>query len=282
MSFNKKKLKPKKQVAIVVPMSTRQEITPDEKISLNHLYAFLGDYDKFMIVPESMNFNFEGFRILPFEDQFFGSVLAHVKLILSPKLYETFSDYEYILMYHLDSLVFSDQLSYWCKAGYDYIGAPWIKHEDAPYAGNKTYEGKVGNGGFTLKKVQSCLNVLYSKQLTIPPSEYWQKNYASKPAFLQFLNMYKILFKRFGFRNTVKWENRRLGNKVGTAVEYFWAHRANHYYPQFRIASVETAIQFAFECVPRYCFEMNGKKLPFGCHAWSRYDPEFWEPYLLK
>jgi hypothetical protein len=32
---------------------------------------------------------------------------------------------------------------------------------------------------------------------------------------------------------------------------------------------------------PRLCFELNGRKLPFGCHAWQRYDRGFWEPYLL-
>lgn len=272
---------PKKRVAVVVPMSMRKEITADEQISLKHLYTNLGGYDKYMIVPKGIDFNVEGFAMLPFSENFFGSVLAHARLILSSKFYEAFSDYEYILMYHLDSLVFSDQLAYWCEAGYDYIGPPWIKHKDAPYAGNKTYEGKVGNGGFTLKKVESCLRVLNSKKLTLSPSDFWQKFYASKPALTRWLNMYKKIFKRFGFRNTVKYETKRLGQLMGTSVELFWADRAKHYYPPFKIAPVETAVKFAFECVPRYCYEVNGNKLPFGCHAWQRYDPDFWKPYLL-
>jgi hypothetical protein len=39
---------------------------------------------------------------------------------------------------------------------------------------------------------------------------------------------------------------------------------------------------FSFEVAPRYCFKMNRERLPFGCHAWSKYDQEFWEPFLLK
>jgi lipopolysaccharide/colanic/teichoic acid biosynthesis glycosyltransferase len=26
---------------------------------------------------------------------------------------------------------------------------------------------------------------------------------------------------------------------------------------------------------------MNGRRMPFGCHAWERYDPEFWRPHVL-
>jgi hypothetical protein len=27
---------------------------------------------------------------------------------------------------------------------------------------------------------------------------------------------------------------------------------------------------------------MNGGNMPFGCHAWERYDRRFWEPHLLS
>jgi hypothetical protein len=62
--------------------------------------------------------------------------------------------------------------------------------------------------------------------------------------------------------------------------DHFWPNRAAHYYPPFKVAPVDIALQFAFECVPRYCYELNGRRLPFGCHAWGRYDRDFWMPYL--
>jgi hypothetical protein len=47
------------------------------------------------------------------------------------------------------------------------------------------------------------------------------------------------------------------------------------------IAPLEVALRFAFEANPRICYEMNNYEIPFGCHAWEKYDKEFWLPYLL-
>ncbi len=68
----------------------------------------------------------------------------------------------------------------------------------------------------------------------------------------------------------------------GRAVDVFWGLRAVDYYPDWKVASVEEGLRFGFEVEPSRCFEMNGRELPFGCHAWARYDRSFWEPYLLK
>ncbi len=254
------KKKPKKLVAIVVPLSNRTEFTPEEEISLRHLIHYLGGYDKY-----------------------FGSAEAHNKLILSGKFYKAFNDYKYILIYHLDSLVFSDQLTQWCNMDFDFIGAPWIKHKDAPYAGNLAYEGKVGNSGFALKKVESFLKVLCSPIYSENPTMYWERTYAKKKKYIQYINFPKRLLKYLTVFNGVKWEIYILKKYTKKYIDdRFWANRATHYYPEFKIAPVETALRFAFECVPRYCFELNNHTLPFGCHAWHRYDREFWEPYLLK
>ena len=64
----------------------------------------------------------------------------------------------------------------------------------------------------------------------------------------------------------------------------------NPYHPQFgsvinqisfKVASLEEGLRFAFEVSPKTCYEMNGGKLPFGCHAWAKYDPEFWKAHLV-
>jgi Protein of unknown function (DUF5672) len=52
--------------------------------------------------------------------------------------------------------------------------------------------------------------------------------------------------------------------------------------PTFRIPPPETALSFAFETNPRECFELNGRRLPFGCHKWWLHDREFWEPYVVE
>ena len=62
----------------------------------------------------------------------------------------------------------------------------------------------------------------------------------------------------------------------------FWSDQARLIYPDFKVCSVESGLQFGFDEEPAYCFEQNGRKLPFGCHGWYKYDRQFWEPYLLK
>lgn len=268
-----------KLVAIVVPLSNRKEFTPEEEISLSHLIHFLGKYDKYFMAPEGLQIDYSGFGIKYFDKRFFGSAAANNRLWLSPhaEFYKSFIDYKYILIYHLDSLVFSDQLTQWCGLDFDSIASPWIKHKDAPYAG-KQQEGKVGNGGFSLRKVESFLKVINSSRYSIEPAKYWEMHYASKPKLEQYLNLPKKILKYLKIFNNVKWEMSR----YRLNEDYFWASRATYYYPEFKIAPLEIALRFAFECVPRYCFKKNNYNLPFGCHAWHKYDREFWESYLLK
>ena len=268
----------RKLVAIVVPMFNRVELTPEEEISKKHLLHHLNNYDKYMLVPKSLEIDIPGFKNVYLNKKFFGSLQAHANLLLSDYFYNLFRNYEFIFIYHLDSLVFSDQLVEWCEQGFDYIGAPWIKHKDAPYAGNKDFEGKVGNGGFSLRRVDSFLKMFNSPQLFKDPEEYWQNYYSSRSKIVQILNYPKKILKNLGFRNTVKWEMVH----YGPSEERFIANRADYYSPGFKIADVKTALKFAFECVPQYCFEQNNHNLPFGCHAWHKYDRSFWEPYMLK
>src|SRR5262249_9565079 len=103
--------RPTKLVAIVVPVSNRPELTTDEEISLRHLLHFLGTYDKFLIAPRGLKIELPGFATRHFSESFFGSARANGKLMYSPQFYKEFEDYKFILIHHLDALVFSDQLT---------------------------------------------------------------------------------------------------------------------------------------------------------------------------
>jgi hypothetical protein len=39
---------------------------------------------------------------------------------------------------------------------------------------------------------------------------------------------------------------------------------------------LKDALEFAFERYPRKCFKLNNHNLPFGVHAWEKYDKSFW------
>ena len=266
--------KTKKQVAVVVPLSNRKELLPEEQISLRHLEHYLGRYDKYMVAPNSLDLHYPGFAVKRFSESYFGSVKAHSRLMLSPAFYEEFSDYKYILTYHLDALVFSDQLLQWCETDLDFVGAPRLANSDRPHV--------VGNGGFALRKVESFLKVLRSKEYAVDPDLYWERFSAGRPAYSQYLNLPRKYLKRLKIFNNIQRDIKLCLEANAHHEDIFISEKAVKYYPEFKIAPLEVALRFAFDEVPRVCFEMNNYCLPFGCHAWFKSDREFWEPYLIK
>jgi hypothetical protein len=261
-------------VAVVVPLHLRDHLTPDEEISVRHLNHFLGRYPRVLVSPESLDFSLPGFQVRRVGDEYFGSAAAHRRLLLSRMFYELFLDYEYILFYHLDALVFADRLEEWCEKGFDYVGPPWLVSEEDPNLGFS----RAGNGGFSLRRVRSFLRVMDSKRLSQAPRDHWKARYAGRPLPVRILNAPKRVLKHLRTFNGVRWELDRFPKNE----DRFWSDRAVHYDPDFRVAPVEEALRFAFEVAPRYCFERNGRRLPFGCHAWPVYDRTFWEPHLLR
>ena len=281
------KIPKKKTVAIVVPMYN-EVLSADAQISLRHLEHYLGGYDKFIIAPKNLNVLHKRstFSIYPLDRKYFVSKESYSRLLLSKSFYEAFSDYEYILIYQLDSLVFSDQLLEWCKKGYDYMGAPWYKTETMKAEGWAPDVDCVGNGGLSLRKVESHLKVLriYQSPLNI-----------TKCKLIAYLRLFKYYLSRIP-RKTLDLLTRKqkLSSILQNAYiqkrdtdyrqveDLFWAFEAKKYYPDFKIPPPDIAVSFSFETGPRYCFEKNNQRLPFGCHAWGKYDRKFWEPYLLK
>jgi hypothetical protein len=50
--------------------------------------------------------------------------------------------------------------------------------------------------------------------------------------------------------------------------------------PSFRVAPISEALRFSWEVLPDRCFDLCEGRLPFGFHAWARYDREFLVPHL--
>lgn len=266
-----------KKVAIIIPMSTRPDLTEEEEISKRQLLHYLGGYDKFLLVPEGLRFDFEGFQHIEFPMRFFGSAANHGKLLGTRAFYRAFLDYEFVFFYHFDSLVFSDQLADWCGRGIDYIGPPWIKCEDSPWVDRP----RVGNGGFTLLRVDAALKALTARYLE-KPSTYWFDLFtACAPSWLV-----KLLEKNEWFwpakRLMQEWREVHNPNAHNRNNDIFWSDLASHFDPDFKVASLEDGLRFAFEVSPKTCLELNGGRMPFGCHAWGRYDRAFWEPHLVR
>lgn len=149
--------------AVVIP-AYKENLTELEKISLAQVKKILGEkYPIIFVAPEGKVFSYFSAesKIVYFQPKFFESILAYNQLMMTAEFYKSFLAYEYILIYQLDAFVFSDKLEYFCASGYDNIGAAWplqwvVKINSA----NGTFRPRVGNGGFCLRNVKACFNLL--------------------------------------------------------------------------------------------------------------------------
>jgi hypothetical protein len=268
----------KAKAAVVVPVY-RMPLAEDENISLRHLRRHLSSFDCFRIGPNIATKGFEDFRFQAFPARYFQGRSGYNRLLLSKEFYRAFKAYEFILIYQLDCLVFAGNLDFWCRQDWDYTGAPWFRG-----CKGDAREGfwAVGNGGLSLRKVSSAIRVLESKALTVNPSILGQRTrwFESWPFARRIACRVKTRLHECGYKNDVRWKVAEYGHDF-THEDVFWSFDAQRYVPEFRIPPPLTAVSFAFEAAPRYCYEANGRQLPFGCHAWTKHDRQFWEPFLL-
>lgn len=272
---------PLRNVAIVVPLSNRAEFTEDERIALRHLRCHLGGYDRYFLAPDSLEIEPCDFFVKRFPTKYFGSAAAHGKLLASVRFYREFSGYEFIFFYHLDSLVLANRMEYWCSKDIDYIGAPWVRCEESPWVDHP----RVGNGGFALLRVSSALRVLVNRY-RIEPSTFWLDLFSQSAPLWAVVSAEWVQrrFPTFTLIDRMLHERRIMDDPEphGRNNDLFWSDRAVSYFPDFKVASLAEGLSFAFEAAPSMCLEMNGGAMPFGCHAWRRYEPEFWAPYLMR
>lgn len=259
-----------KRVAIVIPFH-KSTLSQDEKISAKHLNKFLGDYDKFIVLPvgiKKISFKIPKSKVINFPKQYFTGVPSYCELLNTAQFYQPFTNYDYILIYQLDVLVFSNQLQYWCNRGYDYIGAPLLNSKIGFLSNAKGISAPGCNGGFSLRKVDKFLRIisLFDKEAKRSSSNF---------------RLRKLWFflAVLGGRSHHKWLEAPAScypfNEDG-----FWSFEAPKYDKSFKVAPWEEALKFSFEKNPSKCFKLNNYQLPFGCHAWAKYDRNFWQPHL--
>jgi Protein of unknown function (DUF5672) len=286
MKIAHKRCRPENLAAVVTPV-VKLPLSAEEEISLRHLRKYLGGFDRYIIDLQSLPKEFSDFALRPFPIHYFKDRFGYNRLLLKEKFYRAFAEYEYILIYQLDCLVFASNLEEWCWKDWDYVGAPWLINIEDPTKGFSA----VGNGGLSLRRVRSALAVLTSKQLLEDPKERGGKTgrrskliyerLESAPRLKRMIVEGKTFLHRCGYHNNVRWLTRKLA-EWKHHEDLFWAFEAPKIVTQFHIPDPREALEFSFELAPRYCFQINSGRLPFGCHAWFRYDREFWEPFLLK
>lgn len=263
------------KVAIVIPVY-KNEMSPYEAISLQQCFAILNNYPIVFICPKNMEMGSfyldycHKAQFIFLDDDNFESIITYNRMMLSVWFYEKFINYKYILIYQLDCFVFKDDLMYWVEQGFSYIGAPW-------FLGNSSDENLneflgVGNGGFSLRNIKDSIRVLKSIRKINSLKEHIYINKQSKKPFV-ILRSIKHYFLSYSFK-TIR--NNTLINE-----DKMFSLAGNRFF-YFKIPDAKTALAFAFEKQPRKLQEMNNNQLPFGCHAWWKYDLKFYVPLIEK
>lgn len=241
---------------VVIPIY-KQYLTNYERISLTQCIRVLGNYPIYILKPDGLDLSFLScfkyeWGVASFPDEFFRSPSTYNRLLLDKRFYEYFNAFDYILIYQTDAFVFKDELTYWCDKGFDYVGAPWIDVES-----------------FTRMPVTDLDRLLYKYALT-----------------RRFIKPKRVGNGGFSLRNISS--SLCVLNKIPEIVDsftsnedVFWSIVAPKL-TKFNIPEYEVALNFSLELKPKVGYELNGNTLPFGCHAWERWDIEFWRPIFLE
>lgn len=259
----------KSTVCVVIPVH-KHKPSGYERISFEQCFRILGQHDIVVLSPQGLDLSeykavVPNFNVRFINPQWQSSLLNYNKLKLSRYFYRLFQQYQFLLTYELDAFVFRDELEYWCNKGYDYIGAPWFVGHDKP---GEELSG-VGNSGFSLRRVAAVKPLLqkmylhsnlFVKQETKPVLD------AVKQAALRLLSLGR--------------ENYSIQRFPSLFEDHFLCEVAAKKNPAFQIAPVQEAIGFAFETRPELLYQMNRQQLPMGCHAWWRYNLDFWKPHI--
>lgn len=216
-----------------------------------------------------------GMRVIRLPEAYFAGIAGHNRLLVAPEFYQALLEWDCVLLHHLDAWVFRDELTAWCRRGYDYIGSPLYSIRSPQ--DERVY---VGNGGLPLRRPAAFLRVLGQRGLVFRP--VWLRQMAGY--FWQHGPRWRVLLqvpKLCGYANTYPYLLRRV--RSGRLNEdVFWSSlRDDEVYHGLRIPTVATAAQFSLEQRPAEFVAMNGGRLPFGCHAWHK--PEvypFWRQHI--
>ena len=253
--------------AIVIPIY-KEQIDKYEELSFRQCMKILHRYQIFLVTHKHLNLSvYENMadeyhiqlKKVFFSDTYFSGIAGYNELLKSKKFYSAFDSFQYMLIYQLDAFVFRDELEYWCRQGFDYIGAPWTANLKGELLDKELW--RVGNGGFSLRKVSYFLKVLS-----------W------RGPLLTYRNYKKIWHLPFilGWKNNI-----RYFSNLDMNEDVFFTIFMNDSYFRPQLPSPQKAALFSFEKYPSYLYKECNNHLPFGCHAFLKNDfSQFWKQYI--
>ena len=237
------------KLCIVIPVY-KESLDTFEITSVCRINNVLKNIPKYLYYPNNINpkhylERIDGLRLVPLSHKYFSSIDSYNILLKSHLFYEPVIDYEFMLLYQLDSYIFDEnKIDGFIKSNFDYIGSPWIKlnwfkHSTKLITKISILEPlikKVGNGGLSLRRVKT---------------------------FYRFSKYFSMINQLFTIQEDI-----------------FWTNVASRLIPGFKLPPISEALKFSFDENPQDCFKLNSYKLPFGCHGWQKNDPEFWKSFI--
>ena len=258
---------------------------PNEKMSFNQCITILKKHRICIVSHNDLDISYytdllisasADFTVKYFDRSFFENLTGYNKLMLSFDFYHSFKEYDYMLIYQLDAWVFRDEFDYWCEKEYDYIGAPWFENHGSFEEGNKHWVA--GNGGFSLRRIPSFIN-LFKNKIRFDKVELMKIHPPEKLLIKKIKRKILIWIQSLGLKKDLQYFTEKYANNN---EDTFWVHFFQKKERKLKIANFNESIRFSFEQSPNYLFELNKQQLPFGCHAWEKYEYDsFWSKYII-
>lgn len=260
---------------IVIPVYKNPDA--DELISLRRCCKVLSRYEMSLVCPD--DFDTSAFHAIwdeyglklkeeRFVPQFFRNIAGYNRLLLSEEFYARFAEYDYMLIYQPDVYVFEDRLVDWCNKGYDFVGAPIFGSTSDTTI--HLERGRVGNGGLSLRRIKAYTDYFSGNKNVIPIQSIAQRIGLIDKFYTRWLVWILMVC---GWRNKPK----SYANNWNNNEDDFWSGALCGTNYELTKPSVREAMDFAFERFPRELYGMT-KHLPFGVHAWKKYEyEEFWK-----
>lgn len=263
-------------VTIIIPIYKAQP-SETELASFKQCIKILGSYPICIVTHSEVDIDIylntakqHPIIIKYFHSHYFSSIDGYSELMREQIFYKAFRKYDYMLIYQLDAWVFKDELELWCKKGYDYIGAPWFTNFGSHEEGKELWT--VGNGGLSLRKTKRFVELTNPNRIMMLPNEIFEREYKG------IKSLFRCILRVFGRRNTVNYFKDLY---YDTPEDHYFCIKLLYYgNMKLHIPHPEEAMYFSFERSPRYLYNRTDGKLPFGCHAWEKYDKLFWNDFI--
>lgn len=182
-----------KKVIIAIPIY--RDLHKEEVVALDNNLKILCKYPTVLVKPRGLNTNalkekYPQVGEIEVSNQWLGTIngiMGYNEMMTSPDFYSLFCDYEYLLICQTDVWIFRDDLMKWIDMDFDLVGAPWPNRKMYLHFPMKQYLqlkvmlkpanknlhcqmfGRIGNGGFCLRKVElfKKLCIKYAQEIQL-------------------------------------------------------------------------------------------------------------------